>query len=250
MSALEAGLRAPVSVSFWEQKAKRLEADNAWLSSQVEQLEMQVDDLKRELNIARDDELHDTFVQAFTLTPLEAKMLVSLYLAGGVVVSKERMMLALYGNAADTPEIKIVDVLACKLRRKIHSDLIITAWGKGYLLSPAGLNTCRVALGLPASEIVVSPAPGRASKSRRSGKAARILAVLKPDEWMTAAAVAEHVKDAATTDVSTVLGVHGRRHGRVEIRRNMVGAKSITNHYRLTEVGRLWLADQRERGVL
>ena len=250
MPAFEAGLRAPVSTSFWEQKAKRLETDNAWLSSQVEQLEIQVDDLRRELHIGRDEALADTFTQAFSLTPLESRLLCCLYQAGGQTVAKERAMMALYGNALDVPEIKIVDVIVCKLRNKVDDALISTAWGKGYFLSARGLNLCRAALGLPVTEDVGAPIPGRVSKARRRGRAARVLSVLHTENWMTAAEVAGGLEGVATTDVSTILGVEARRNGRVEIRRNVVGGKSIYNHYRLTLAGLVWLENQRERGAL
>jgi hypothetical protein len=250
MAGIEAGLRAPVSTSFWEQKAKRLEADNARLSEKIDDMEMEIDDLKRELGVSRDDALTDALKQQFGLTPLEARLLACLYQAGGATVAKERAMMSLYGNAIDVPEIKIVDVLICKLRGKMDAEAILTSWGKGYALSSRGVNLCRGALGLPVAEIEDAPIHGRVSKARRPGRTARMLSVLKTDEWMTAAMVAIKVPGAATTDVSTLLGSESRRHGRVEVRRNMVGAKSVLNHYRLTPAGKDWLKDQRERGVL
>lgn len=43
---------------------------------------------------------------------------------------------AVYGQSDDGPEIKIVDVIICKLRRKLvdHGIFIETVWGQGYKL--------------------------------------------------------------------------------------------------------------------
>lgn len=54
------------------------------------------------------------------------------------IVSKERMMDYLYQlKPGEEPEIKIVDVLVCKVRKKLTpiGVRIDTAWGKGYGLA-------------------------------------------------------------------------------------------------------------------
>ena len=50
--------------------------------------------------------------------------------------SKQNLMDALYGGM-DEPELKIIDVFVCKLRRKLgegmpHDEVIETVWGQGY----------------------------------------------------------------------------------------------------------------------
>lgn len=59
-----------------------------------------------------------------------------LCLRKGNVVSKESFLDHLYGGM-DEPEMKIIDVFICKLRKKIEkagarSPLIQTVWGRGY----------------------------------------------------------------------------------------------------------------------
>lgn len=53
------------------------------------------------------------------------------------VVSKESLLTALTRGALDEPEIKIVDVLICKVRKKVAplGIEIITSWGQGYSLA-------------------------------------------------------------------------------------------------------------------
>lgn len=48
-------------------------------------------------------------------------------------VTKQNIMSVLYGLDDDTPEIKIVDVFVCKLRKKLPAgEKIETIWGSGY----------------------------------------------------------------------------------------------------------------------
>lgn len=56
------------------------------------------------------------------------------------IASKEAFMAALYENRpdADQPEPKIVDVMICKLRRKLKpfGIGIVCLWGRGHSLAP------------------------------------------------------------------------------------------------------------------
>lgn len=59
-------------------------------------------------------------------------------------ISKESFLDHLYGGM-DEPEIKIVDVFICKLRKKIEDitggdGIIKTVWGNGYMISDGGEN--------------------------------------------------------------------------------------------------------------
>jgi two-component system, cell cycle response regulator CtrA len=54
-------------------------------------------------------------------------------------VTKEMFLNHLYGGM-DEPELKIIDVFVCKLRKKLAqatggSHYIETVWGRGYILS-------------------------------------------------------------------------------------------------------------------
>ncbi|MES0218021.1 response regulator transcription factor [Mesorhizobium sp. C280B] len=76
------------------------------------------------------------------LTQTEASVLELLTLRQGSIVSKEMVMNFLY-SGRDEPQIKIIDVLVCKIRRKLHAplggiDIIQTEWGRGYQFIPEG----------------------------------------------------------------------------------------------------------------
>jgi len=69
------------------------------------------------------------------LTAKEYGMLELLMLRRGHVVTKEMFLNHLYGGT-DEPELKIIDVFICKLRKKfkplIGHRLVETVWGRGY----------------------------------------------------------------------------------------------------------------------
>jgi two-component system, cell cycle response regulator CtrA len=72
------------------------------------------------------------------LTGKEYQMLELLSLRKGTTLSKEMFLNHLYGGM-DEPEIKIIDVFMCKLRKKLAGawngkDYIETVWGRGYVL--------------------------------------------------------------------------------------------------------------------
>ncbi len=75
------------------------------------------------------------------LTGKEYQMLELLALRKGTTLSKEMFLNNLYGGV-DEPELKIIDVFICKLRKKLASasggkDYIETVWGRGYMLRAA-----------------------------------------------------------------------------------------------------------------
>jgi two-component system cell cycle response regulator CtrA len=72
------------------------------------------------------------------LTGKEYQMLELLSLRKGSTLTKEMFLNHLYGGM-DEPEMKIIDVFICKLRKKLaHAsdgkDYIETVWGRGYVL--------------------------------------------------------------------------------------------------------------------
>lgn len=72
------------------------------------------------------------------LTNKEYAILELLAIRKGVMISKEMFLNHLYGGI-DEPEIKIVDVFMCRLRKKIGiltggDNFIQTVWGRGYML--------------------------------------------------------------------------------------------------------------------
>jgi two-component system cell cycle response regulator CtrA len=72
------------------------------------------------------------------LTGKEYKLLETLCLRKGTALTKEMVLNQLYGGM-DEPEIKIIDVFICKLRKKLANasggkNYIETIWGRGYML--------------------------------------------------------------------------------------------------------------------
>jgi two-component system cell cycle response regulator CtrA len=81
--------------------------------------------------------------KAVHLTGKEYQMLELLSLRKGTTLTKEMFLNHLYGGM-DEPELKIIDVFICKLRKKLAEatggdNYIETVWGRGYVLrDPAG----------------------------------------------------------------------------------------------------------------
>ena len=76
--------------------------------------------------------------QPLHLTGKEYGMLELLSLRKGTTLTKEMFLNHLYGGM-DEPELKIVDVFICKLRKKLATatggeSYIETVWGRGYVL--------------------------------------------------------------------------------------------------------------------
>ncbi|MGB7404423.1 MAG: response regulator transcription factor [Pacificimonas sp.] len=72
------------------------------------------------------------------LTGKEYAMLELLSLRKGTTLTKEMFLNHLYGGM-DEPELKIIDVFICKLRKKLSAacegdNYIETVWGRGYVL--------------------------------------------------------------------------------------------------------------------
>jgi two-component system cell cycle response regulator CtrA len=75
------------------------------------------------------------------LTAKEYQMLELLALRKGTTLTKEMILNHLYGGM-DEPEIKIIDVFICKLRKKLANasggkNFIETIWGRGYAMLAA-----------------------------------------------------------------------------------------------------------------
>lgn len=74
------------------------------------------------------------------LTAVEVAFLQALHRRAPEVVMKGALYDAVYGALpeCDQPEIKIVDVMICKMRKKLKpiGIVIATSWGRGYWLDP------------------------------------------------------------------------------------------------------------------
>ena len=83
--------------------------------------------------------------QRVHLTGKEYQMLELLSLRKGTTLTKEMFLNHLYGGM-DEPELKIIDVFICKLRKKLSlacggDNYIETVWGRGYVLREAEGDT-------------------------------------------------------------------------------------------------------------
>ena len=83
------------------------------------------------------------------LTGKEYSMLELLSLRKGTTLTKEMFLNHLYGGM-DEPELKIIDVFICKLRKKLAAlndgiHYIETVWGRGYVLRDAADTTTAMA---------------------------------------------------------------------------------------------------------
>ena len=72
-------------------------------------------------------------------------MLELLSLRKGITLNKEQFLNHLYGGM-DEPEMKIIDVFMCKMRKKLMKltggiDYIQTVWGRGYILQDVAPET-------------------------------------------------------------------------------------------------------------
>jgi len=99
------------------------------------------------------------------LTGREYQMVELLALRGGMTLTKEMFLNHLYGGL-DEPEVKIIDVFICKIRKKLGAaaDQLETSWGRGYRL---------------VAEPTPKPAPVEADVERQLGPKATILAHLR-----------------------------------------------------------------------
>ena len=99
--------------------------------------------------------------RAVHLTGKEYAILELLTLRKGMVMTKEAFLNHLYGGM-DEPEVKIIDVFICKLRKKLAQagcdELIGTVWGRGYVLRDPS-NSLRG----PAGFLAANPQTSRAA---------------------------------------------------------------------------------------
>ncbi|MBC7132623.1 MAG: response regulator transcription factor [Roseovarius sp.] len=90
------------------------------------------------INVNLDAKTVEVAGQPVHLTGKEYQMLELLSLRKGTTLTKEMFLNHLYGGM-DEPELKIIDVFICKLRKKLveatgGDNYIETVWGRGYVL--------------------------------------------------------------------------------------------------------------------
>jgi two-component system cell cycle response regulator CtrA len=107
-----------------------------------------------DINVNLDAKTVDVANKTVHLTGKEYQMLELLSLRKGTTLTKEMFLNHLYGGM-DEPELKIIDVFICKLRKKLTeatggSNYIETVWGRGYVLrdpEPSEMGDPRMAVG-------------------------------------------------------------------------------------------------------
>ncbi len=90
------------------------------------------------LTVNLDNRMVEIEGQPLHLTGKEYGILELLLLRKGTTLTKEMFLDHLYGGMVE-PELKIIDVFVCKLRKKLTAatggeNYIETAWGRGYVL--------------------------------------------------------------------------------------------------------------------
>tara|TARA_R110002096_G_scaffold70142_20_gene168265 strand:- start:9835 stop:10485 length:651 start_codon:yes stop_codon:yes gene_type:complete len=101
------------------------------------------------LSVNLDTKTVDVNNQRVHLTGKEYAMLELLSLRKSTTLTKEMFLNHLYGGM-DEPELKIIDVFICKLRKKLMAicgeNYIETVWGRGYVLRDPDQNDADVAV--------------------------------------------------------------------------------------------------------
>lgn len=134
LQAFQVGIDDYVTVPF---EAKELVARCKAVLRRVNKLGseriIQIDNLKinletREVYVNR-NQVH--------LTGKEYSILEMLVARRGILISKSTILNYLYTIEKDEPDVKIIDVFVCKLRKKLQQagaeDFISTMWGQGYI---------------------------------------------------------------------------------------------------------------------
>ena len=98
------------------------------------------------------------------LTGKEYSILELLCLRKGATLTKDMFLNHLYGGM-DEPELKIIDVFVCKLRKKLMDALggecyIETIWGRGYTIKDIDSQSSEKALNSPHELSAMSGVPG------------------------------------------------------------------------------------------
>jgi two-component system cell cycle response regulator CtrA len=102
-----------------------------------------------QLSVNLDTKTVDVAGARVHLTGKEYAMLELLSLRKGSTLTKEMFLNHLYGGI-DEPELKIIDVFICKLRKKLANatngaNYIETVWGRGYVLRNPDEDVAKVA---------------------------------------------------------------------------------------------------------
>lgn len=208
--------------------------------TELERLREENAHLRRELGISVKESAQSRLQLVLRMTGMEAKFLLALYSAGRRPLGKQALMNALYyDRGGEEPEIKIVDVYACTVRRKLPPGTIETVWGSGYALSLAGAKWLAAVLNGAEVPRPAPPPPPRMGVPRAAHGEVQvgILRVLA-DGPMTAPQIRQ--KTGATGNVLYARLHNLRKAGFIDPSERTdkdLGGR-LRKTYRLTEAGR------------
>lgn len=102
---------------------------------ELELLRAEVSMLRKQIGMDAERSFITRCRDVFGATPGEARLLNALLACR--VPNKDALMQCYSNGSLDEPDIKILDVLICRLRKKLEArDIIVeTIWGVGYRLS-------------------------------------------------------------------------------------------------------------------
>lgn len=104
------------------------------LQARCDELESEVAVLRRALGMEKRTDMQQALAVRWRFTGREADFVWALYVARNRTLTKGGLMDVLYQDSPDEPEMKILDVWACKIRRKTAPEFLETFRG-GYRLS-------------------------------------------------------------------------------------------------------------------
>jgi DNA-binding response OmpR family regulator len=161
MPNLDTAQRQPENVILrLQRRIDTLEAEKVRFQKEITDLKAEIAEYERQLRSvggAADEDMVLQLVNFARMTPKELKML-SLLASRREGMTKNGLMTGLYAHGysdKEVPEVKIVDVFICKLRRKLkeHTKLpdhtIETVWGKGYRIAADQFEAVRDLLHYP-----------------------------------------------------------------------------------------------------
>lgn len=120
---------------------------SADLHEQIAQLTEERDYYKAELGLIRDTDLTNQIASRLGLTGKECEIVRALYAKPGSFLKKQALMEELYFDRADEPKTNVITVNVHRIRYKMGADAVETFYGRGYRLTPAGIELIKAAAG-------------------------------------------------------------------------------------------------------
>lgn len=108
------------------------------LEERIAELEEEVAYLRSELGLTHSAGREANFRKSLGITAQESRFLMALYDARGRMLLKTQLEDAIK-RGFDGKAQKVVDVYACRVRKRIGFDAIETVWGSGYRITPKGI---------------------------------------------------------------------------------------------------------------